>query len=92
MEKINIGDFIAWMEANATHPMHANAIKTFKTIRRNKGEIKIDWEHFAKVNGFAYELDAEPEFDSAGFSIADRFEDTEEDTHHCDDPGCNCSI
>ena len=34
----------------------------------------------------------EPEFDSAGFSIADRFEDTEEDTHHCDDPGCNCSI
>ena len=37
-------------------------------------------------------LDDEPEFDSAGFSIADRFEDTEEDTHHCDDPGCNCSI
>lgn len=34
----------------------------------------------------------DPEFDSAGFSIADRFEDTEEDTHHCDDPGCNCSI
>ena len=37
-------------------------------------------------------LDDEPEFDSAGFSIAERFEDTEEDTHHCDDPGCNCSI
>jgi len=53
MEKINISDFIAWMEANATHPMHALAIKTFKTIRRNKGEIKIDWKHFAKVNGFA---------------------------------------
>ena len=34
----------------------------------------------------------DPEFDSAGFSIADRFEDIEEDTHHCDDPGCNCSI
>ena len=34
----------------------------------------------------------DPEFDSAGFSIADRFEDTEEDTHHCDDPSCNCSI
>ena len=34
----------------------------------------------------------EPEFDSAGFSIADRFEDTEEGTHHCDDPSCNCSI
>ena len=34
----------------------------------------------------------DPEFDSAGFSIADRFEDDEEGTHHCDDPGCNCSI
>jgi hypothetical protein len=34
----------------------------------------------------------DPEFDSAGFSIADRFKDTEEDTHHCDDPGCNCSL
>ncbi len=58
MEKINISDFIAWMEANANHPMHANAIKTFKIIRRNlrrrnKGEIKIDWKHFAKINGFA---------------------------------------
>ena len=53
MEKINISDFITWMEANANHPMHANAIKTFKIIRRNKGEIKIDWKHFAKVNGFA---------------------------------------
>ena len=37
-------------------------------------------------------LENDPEFDSAGFSIADRFEDTEEDTHHCDDPSCNCSI
>ena len=53
MEKINISDFITWMEANATHPMHTLAIKTFKIIRRNKGEIKIDWKHFAKVNGFA---------------------------------------
>ena len=37
-------------------------------------------------------LENDPEFDSAGFSIADGFEDTEEDTHHCDDPSCNCSI
>ena len=37
-------------------------------------------------------LENDPEFDSAGFSIADRFEDTEEGTHHCDDPSCNCSI
>ena len=53
MEKINISDFITWMEERATHPMHASAIKTFKIIRRNKGEIKIDWKHFAKINGFA---------------------------------------
>ena len=52
MEKINISEFITWMEANASNPMHALAIKTFKIIRRNKGEIKIDWKHFAKVNGF----------------------------------------
>jgi hypothetical protein len=52
MEKINISDFIAWMEENASHPMHELAIKTFKKIRRNKGEIKIEWKHFAKVNGF----------------------------------------
>ena len=36
--------------------------------------------------------ETEPDFDSAGFSIADRFEDEEEVSHHCDDPGCNCSI
>ena len=52
MKKINISDFITWMEANATNLMHANAIKSFKIIRRNKGEIKIEWKHFAKVNGF----------------------------------------
>jgi len=44
------------------------------------------------------ELDDDPNFvDSAGFSIADRFEvfddeDDEEGSHHCDDPSCNCSI
>jgi hypothetical protein len=40
------------MEENASHPSHALAIKTIKIIRRNKGEIKIEWKHFAKVNGF----------------------------------------
>ena len=34
----------------------------------------------------------EPEFDSAGFSLADNVEDDDEGSHHCDDPGCNCSI
>ena len=36
--------------------------------------------------------ETEPDFDSAGFSIADRFEDEEEVSHHCDDPGCKCTI
>ena len=37
------------------------------------------------------EIDDDPNFtDSAGFSIADRGD--EESSHHCDDPGCNCSI
>ena len=36
--------------------------------------------------------ETEPDFDSASFSIADRFEDEEEVSHHCDDPGCNCTI
>lgn len=35
--------------------------------------------------------DEGPEFDSAGFSIADREEDPEM-FHHCDDLDCNCSI
>jgi hypothetical protein len=41
-----------------------------------------------------YDTDeSEPEFDSAGYSIADRYQDDDADaTHHCDDPGCNCSM
>jgi len=53
---------------------------------------EADRKYAEALNRKVDELDAEPEFDSAGFSIADRFEDTEEDTHHCDDPSCNCSI
>ena len=37
-------------------------------------------------------MNDEPEFDSAGFSIADRFGDEEEGSHHCDDLDCNCSF
>ena len=54
-EKINISEFIDWMEARSSHPTHAQAIHTFKVIRRNKGEIKIDWKHFAKLNNFKCE-------------------------------------
>jgi len=39
-----------------------------------------------------FTIDDDPNFtDSAGFSIADRWDD-EEGSHHCDDPSCNCSI
>ena len=51
---------------------------------REPGDISLDDVEDIPEN--------DPEFDSAGFSIADRFEDTEEGTHHCDDPSCNCSI
>ncbi len=39
-------------------------------------------------------MNDEPEVDSAGFSIADRFEDDddEEGSHHCDDLDCNCGF
>ena len=53
---------------------------------------EADRKYAEALNRLVDELDADPEFDSAGFSIADRFEDEEEGTHHCDDPGCNCSI
>jgi hypothetical protein len=35
--------------------------------------------------------DEGPEYDSAGFSIT-AFEFEEEQSHHCDDLSCNCSI
>jgi len=51
---------------------------------------EADRKYAEALNRLVDELDAGPEFDSAGFSIADRFEDTEEGTHHCDDLSCNC--
>ena len=36
--------------------------------------------------------DQGPEYDGAGFSIEDREDDIEDQSHHCDDPSCNCSI
>jgi hypothetical protein len=71
-------------------------------------EACIDvYETMDHINAILEEFESEPEIDSAGFSIADaynnssfndpfrndityRFED--EESHHCDDPGCNCSI
>ena len=71
-------------------------------------EACIDvYETMDHINAILEEFESEPEIDSAGFSIAAacnnssfndpfrndityRFED--EESHHCDDPGCNCSI
>jgi hypothetical protein len=41
-----------------------------------------------------YDTDeVEPEVDSAGYSIADRYQDDDDEaSHHCDDPSCNCSL
>jgi hypothetical protein len=41
-----------------------------------------------------YDTDeVEPEVDSAGYSIADRYQDDDDEAcHHCDDPSCNCSV
>jgi len=36
--------------------------------------------------------DQGPEYDGAGFRIEDREEDPELQSHHCDEPSCNCSI
>lgn len=61
--------------------------------------VDIDMEEItqhviAVLDEFTIEEDEGPEFDSAGFSVADRFDDDDEDesTHHCDDLDCNCSI
>ena len=71
-------------------------------------EACIDvYETMDHINAILEEFESEPEIDSAGFIISDaynnssfkdpfrndityRFED--EESHHCDDPGCNCSI
>ena len=54
------------------------------------------YETMSHINAVLQQFELEdegPEFDSAGFSIADRFDDNEdESTHHCDDLDCNCSI
>jgi hypothetical protein len=64
-------------------------------IRKEFAELKgcgcipvlMSFEEYLEM----FELDNNPNFtDSAGFSIADR--EDEEDSHHCDDPSCNCSI
>ena len=69
--------------------------KTQLTKRKEFAELKgagvipvlMSFEEYLEM----FELDNDPDFtDSAGFSIADRGD--EESSHHCDDPGCNCSI
>jgi hypothetical protein len=71
---------LGW-EMDGYDEMFGNVYITFMTVKEDKG----------------------PEYDSAGYTEADRIIDgsyrvksniTPDDinTHHCDDPSCNCSI
>ena len=71
--------------------------------------VALAW-HFTKEEQVLFldlltDEDEGPEYDSAGFSVADRMEGWDdyiactdqdnqryEDSHHCDDLDCNCSI
>jgi hypothetical protein len=71
--------------------------KRLAKIRKEFAELKgagcipvlMPFDEYLKM----FDLDNDPNFvDSAGFSIADRWDDDEPGSHHCDDLDCNCSI
>jgi len=72
-------------------------MKNLEKIRKEFAELKgagcisvlMSFEDYLT---WSDNMNAEPEVDSAGFSIADRLEDDEEGSHHCDDLDCNCSF
>jgi hypothetical protein len=86
-----------------------------KNLLEDEFSIEDIFEYFHCRVQLCIDSINEPEFDSAGFSITDRFgdedddewgddqglesepddewfEDDEEESHHCDDLDCNCSI
>ena len=82
-----------------------------KTVQIKAAVEALGWKFYSydAIDGKFYvtlEIDKEdegPEYDSAGFTEADRIVDgsyrvksniTLDDlpTHHCDDPNCNCSM
>lgn len=58
----------------------------FVHVMRKKVVVKYKFEDLVVFE------DQGPQYDGAGFSIEDREDDDEEQSHHCDDPSCNCSI
>ncbi len=58
----------------------------FTFVMGKKVVVKVRFEDLVPFE------DQGPEYDGAGFSIEDREEDPELQSHHCDDPSCNCSI
>ena len=82
--------FDQYMLCNAVQSLTRQALAEGFDVEDIKAVLAFMMETEVDVTVDVWET--EPDFDSAGFSIADRFEDEEEVSHHCDDPGCNCSI
>jgi len=94
-------DLAVWVLQTAIEEAKAAAIKY------GQGQENLAFEVgflSSRIEGALYQLnesglmsnnalfsDEGPEYDSAGFSIADRMQE-EEQSHHCDDLSCNCSI
>jgi hypothetical protein len=66
-------------------------MKNQKNDRNENAQSKLIDKKIKKAI-HSLEVEDEPKFDSAGFSIEDRMQDWDEDSHHCDDLDCNCSI
>ena len=66
-------------------------MKNQKNDRNENAQSKLIDKKISKAIQ-SNQVEDEPKFDSAGFSIEDRMQDWDEDYHHCDDLDCNCSI
>ncbi len=72
---------------------HCNVLKIGRTgftgfvyVMSKKVNVKYKFEDLIVFE------DQGPQYDGAGFSVEDREQDPELQSHHCDDPSCNCSI
>ena len=83
--------------------MKQNLIDTLKAFQEKLTSFDANTVDTWSIHGLVNQLDelicltedeledSGPEFDSAGFTASDRMQE-EEDSHHCDDLSCNCSI
>ena len=86
----------------------AEALEQVQNGNITPNEMKVDdnWDWDENLSKYDVEelIDEGPEYDSAGFTEADRIVDgsyrvksnitipDNYNSHHCDDPSCNCSI